>query len=72
MTWLNRWRKRRTQHALEAAQRADDQESAAARKRIAELARRGPDWNGATRHLPVQRSAPLLTPGQIDRSGRRP
>lgn len=72
MAWINRWRKGRARRALEAAQRAQDRERDAARRRLADLAQHGPDWNAATRHLPVQRAAPLLTRGQIDRSGRRP
>lgn len=73
MSWINRWRKGRARRALDAAQRAQDRERDAARQRIADLAKRTPEWNSATRQLPaIPAAAPLLTRGQIDRTGRRP
>ena len=72
MAWLSRWRKARARRALEAAQRADERERAAARRRLTSLAADTPEWNGTTRQLPAVPEAPLLTRGQIDRTGRRP
>lgn len=71
MPWINRWRKASARRALEAARRAQEAEAAeraAARRRIAELAKTTPDWNQRTRYLPT---APLLTLGQRDRNPRR-
>lgn len=72
MAWLNRWRTAKARRVLEAAQRAQDRERDAARRRIADLAEGTPEWNRDTSMLPQVPAAPLLTPGQIDRSGRRP
>ncbi|ROP30108.1 hypothetical protein [Couchioplanes caeruleus] len=71
MSLLSRWRKACARRAFEAtrrAQRAEEVERAAARRRLSELAATVPDWNTETRYLPT---APLLTPGQRD-CGRSP
>ena len=72
MAWINRWRKATARRALRAAQRADERERDAARRRIADLAADSPDWNRGTRLLPQWQAAPLLTPGQCERSRRPP
>ncbi|MEV4638466.1 hypothetical protein AB0J80_14050 [Actinoplanes sp. NPDC049548] len=69
MVWLNRWRRAKTRRGLAAARRAQERDRDDARQR---LAGDPPDWNGVTARLPVWQAAPLLTPGQRDRSGRRP
>ncbi|MEV4636451.1 hypothetical protein AB0J80_03770 [Actinoplanes sp. NPDC049548] len=67
--WIVRWRNARARKALKAAQQHQDREREAALRRLRELAAGTPAWNEDTRVMPT---APLLTPGQRDRSGRRP
>jgi hypothetical protein len=72
MSWIHRWRRAQSRRALEAAQRAQQREQAAARQRLVRLAATTPEWNRGTSMLPHVQAAPLLTPGQRQRSGRRP
>jgi hypothetical protein len=40
-------------------------------RQAAAMVAAGPAWNGDTARLPVQRSSPLLTPGQLARTGQQ-